>query len=119
MSDCTPSRARHTKGHPMTATELPKCSISYPTCGACYGETSHDGDSFYCDDCDLDYGSGDDGEEAAFRDEECAPCGKPCADKFHGEEYDTQYKYTCHPCSLPETHAGDCWTSCKLERITP
>ena len=38
--------------------KLPYCSIQNPACGACGSETSHDGDSFCCEPCGLDYGDG-------------------------------------------------------------
>ena len=63
----------------MSRPNLPLCSWQYPSCGACGGETSHDGDAFYCDDCGLDYGKGADGTEATYRDEGRSPCGAPCS----------------------------------------
>jgi len=88
---------------------LPCCSIEFPSCGACGGSTSHDGDSFYCEDCGLDYGSGDDGEEATFRDEEEPACGKACDNSWH-----PTLGLSCEPCKLPASHKSDCWTDCKL-----
>ena len=35
----------------MSDLKLPYCSIQNPACGACGSETSHDGDSFYCEPC--------------------------------------------------------------------
>lgn len=92
---------------------LPVCAVQYPSCGACGGETEHDGDSFYCDDCQLDYGNGDDGNEAQFRDEEILPCGKPCDNTWHGPKH---FDLECTPCRLPATHTDMCWTDCKDKR---
>ncbi|MDQ5860683.1 MAG: hypothetical protein M3536_00270 [Actinomycetota bacterium] len=89
---------------------LPACSVEYPSCGACGDNTSHDGDTFYCEDCDLDYGNGNDGNEATFRDEEEKTCGKPCDNTWHAPE---QLNLICTPCKLPATHRSFCWTDCK------
>ena len=89
---------------------LPVCAVEYPSCGACGSNTSHDGDTFYCDECDLDYGDGDDGHEAQFRDEEQKPCGKPCDNTWHAPEH---LNLICTPCKLPATHTSFCWTDCK------
>lgn len=87
--------------------ELPSCIIQYPACGACGSDTEHDGDSFYCDDCGLDFGP-DDSEPATFRDEEQPACGKECRNNWH-----KVYELTCEECKLPEGHKSDCWTGCK------
>ena len=87
----------------MSRPNLPLCSWQYPTCGACGGETSHDGDVFYCDDCRLDYGDGEDGTEATYRDEGCPPCGAPCSGHLPLNE--AQWRWECTPCQLPDTHA--------------
>lgn len=92
---------------------LPACAVQYPSCGACGCDTRHDGDSFYCEECDLDYGNGDDGNVATFRDEEQKPCGKPCDNSWHGPEH---FDFACTPCQLPATHSGWCWTDCKDKR---
>ena len=89
---------------------LPSCAVQYPSCGACGIDTSHDGDSFYCEDCDLDYGNGDDGNEASFRDEEQPPCAKPCDNTWHRSKH---FDLACEPCKLPEGHRSMCWTDCK------
>ena len=89
---------------------LPSCAVQYPSCGACCGDTEFDGDGFYCDDCGLDYGNGDDGTEATFRDEEQSPCGEPCDNHWHGKD---QLDLTCTPCELPKGHTSMHWTDCK------
>lgn len=97
--------------------KLPSCSIQYPSCGACGCETTHDGDSFYCDDCDLDYGQGQDGEQATFRDEDDKPCGEPCDNCWHGPK--AGYTYECAPCALPTGHLSTHWTPCEIKELTP
>lgn len=80
----------------MTDTStLPACSVQYPMCGACGYDTGHDGDTYYCPRCDLDYDAGADATTATYRDPNAQPCRKP--DTFHGG----------NPCQLPETHRGE------------
>jgi hypothetical protein len=92
---------------------LPSCTIQYPACGACGDDTDHDGDGFYCDDCGLDYGDGDESSPATFRDEEQPPCGKPCDNGWHKPE---ALDLICSPCELPKDHNSMCWTDCKDNR---
>ncbi|MGY2747251.1 hypothetical protein ACVWZ8_004368 [Arthrobacter sp. UYCu723] len=87
---------------------LPRCCIQTPACGACGDDTAHDGDSFYCDDCGLDYGNGDESDPAVFRDEELPPCGEACDNNWH-----IKFGLTCTPCELPAGHTSDHWTDCK------
>lgn len=89
---------------------LPTCSVQYPSCGACHADTDHDGDSFYCDPCGLDYSDGQDGTEATYRDEDAAPCAKPCTNTWHGSR--DLGPYDCRSCALPSGHESDCWTNC-------
>lgn len=91
--------------------ELPLCSVQYPACGSCGGETDHDGDSFYCDECGLDYGDGDDCTPATFRDEEEERCANPCDNQWHNS-IDIG-PYDCGICQLPASHKGSHWTNCK------
>lgn len=91
---------------------LPKCAVQHPACGACGDDTEHDGDSFYCDGCDLDYGNGDDGNEAQFRDEELPECGKPCDNGWHDAEH---LDLECTPCKLPAGHRNWHWTDCQFK----
>lgn len=94
---------------------LPSCSIQYPSCGACGCHTDYDGDTFYCDDCRLDYGRGEDGETATYRDEEAGPCGTPCDNEWHGpDKIRGGWTYLCQPCALPAGHTSDHWTNCSL-----
>lgn len=94
---------------------LPNCSIQNPSCGACYGETMHDGDSYYCEDCLLDYGDGAE-TEATFRDEEAEACGNPCSNHWHGpDKIRPGTSYECHPCALPAGHTSDHWTPCEVQ----
>ena len=96
---------------------LPSCSVQYPSCGACGGDTSHDGDSFYCPDCDLDYGDGEDGTTATYRNDDEA-CGAPCDNTWHAPnaiEAGTSFK--CAPCSLPTGHSSFHWTPCEPVKV--
>ena len=102
----------------MSGLRLPSCSIRNPTCGACLGETSHDGDSFYCQECGLDYGDGDD-SPAIYRDEDAETCAAPCANSWHAADaIRTGWSYECHPCALPTGHNSDHWTPCKPTKST-
>lgn len=97
---------------------LPVCSIQYPTCGACGGETEWDCDGICCKPCGLYYGKGEDQTEAEFLDETDEPCGKPCDNYWHGDEKITsKYRYECTACKLPEGHTSDHWSDCKPVRI--
>ena len=87
---------------------LPTCTVQYPSCGACGGDTDYDGDSFYCEGCQLDYGDGEDGTVATFLDEGTPACGKPCTNEWHR----TVTPRDCRPCQLPNTHTGHHWTGC-------
>ena len=60
---------------------LPTCSVRYPTCGACGTETDYDGDSYFCDLCDLDYGDGTESKPATYHliDVEALAVGWVCA----------------------------------------
>ena len=93
---------------------LPTCSIHNPTCGACGAETEHDGDTYYCDVCDLDYGDGAE-TTATYRDEDAPPCGAPCANYWHGPDLiRAGWAYECQPCPLPATHEeGGHWHPCQ------
>ncbi|UXE05419.1 hypothetical protein SEA_RENNA12_68 [Arthrobacter phage Renna12] len=89
--------------------ELPSCIVQSPACGACGSDTEHDGDSFVCFDCGLNYGEGREDEPATFLDEELPACGKACDNSWH-----PTLGLTCGECKLPEGHKSDCWTDCKL-----
>ena len=92
---------------------LPSCAVQYQACGACGADTAHDGDSFYCEDCDLDYGNGDDGNVATFRDEEAKTCSSPCDNYWHSK---VELDMICTPCQLPAGHRGWHWTDCRFKR---
>ena len=79
---------------------MPSCVATNPECGSCNNETVHDGDSFYCDDCGLDYGDGEDETVATYRDDDASMCGK-------FTEYFDNGRYA--PCALPEGHRGAHW----------
>lgn len=97
----------------MSGEELPFCTVQHPMCGACEMDTDHDGESFYCEDCGLDYGDGDDYTPATFRDADRDPCGKACANPWH-----KSFGMLCETCKLPQGHASMCWTNCKdKERV--
>ena len=95
----------------MTGPTLPACSVQYPSCGACGSDTSHDGDGFYCDPCGLDYGAGEDGTVATYRNPDTPPCGHTCTNEWHGSR--VLGPYECTPCQLPQDHAADHWTDCR------
>ena len=82
---------------------LPTCSVLYPLCGACNYETDHDGDTYYCWRCGLDYGRGEDGETATYRDESAEPCGMPCTGSLGSVRFD------CGICQLPSGHTSVHW----------
>lgn len=94
---------------------LPNCRVQNPSCGACGRETRHDGESFYCEDCCLDYGDGEDHTEATFRDEESEPCAAACDNYWHGP-HKIRYGegYDCSPCALPKDHTSLHWTNCQV-----
>ena len=93
---------------------LPYCSISYPTCGACGEETECEGDSFYCEPCGLDYGDGRDGTAATYIDPEAAPCCLPCDEPWHRTPRELGgVPYKCTPCLLPQGHEYEHWTNCQ------
>lgn len=100
--------------------KLPRCSVQYPSCGSCGGETDNDGESIYCDDCGLDYGDGDDGTTATYRDEDAEPCAVPCANTWHAPNaIKAGLSFECVPCSLPKGHTSLHWTPCKAVEVTP
>ena len=92
----------------MTTRRLPHCESQYPACGACGDETCHDGGTFYCDECGLDYGDGEDGTVATYRDETAPPCDEPCTNDWHGSR--DLGPYECIPCALPKGHTSRHWT---------
>lgn len=103
-------------------TKLPYCTIQNPACGACGGETSHDGDSFYCEPCGLDYGDGGSETRATYRDEGVEPCGHPCGNYWHGRDLSAVgWSFRCEPCALPATHEeGGHWHDCSpIRTIDP
>jgi len=97
---------------------LPSCSYNYPSCGSCYGDLRYEDTSFYCEECQLDYGDGDDETQATFIDPEAKPCGKPCSNYWHGDhKLGKGYGYECGKCELPEGHTSECWTQCTPIRL--
>lgn len=89
---------------------LPEAIHRYPDCGVCYGELEHDGDSFYCDDCGLDYGDGGVGAPT-FRDEDDEPCGSESKDPLRVKVMPPTtargprlYRFTEGACLLPAGH---------------
>lgn len=98
---------------------LPRCSIQYPSCGACGDDTSFDGESIVCDPCGLNYGTGEDDTEAEYLDyDDATPCAEPCANRWHepGRIRDG-FEYACQPCALPSGHTSDHWTTCTIHKI--
>jgi hypothetical protein len=94
---------------------LPFCVTQHPLCSACGSETSHDGDSFYCPDCLLDYGDGQDGNEGTYRDPDTEPCGAECDNYWHTNG--DLGVFDCKTCALPKGHHRGrtgitCWTNC-------
>ena len=85
--------------------DLPYAEHQFPLCGACGGETWHDGDVLRCDDCGLDYGDGN--RAALYLDDAAEPCGT--AYVFgHGRvrlPVGDPYQYT--DCPLPRGHVSE------------
>lgn len=90
-------------------TTLPSASWQDPSCGACYGETAHDGDGYACYRCGLWFDQDDD-LAASYLDEDAEPCGEPCSNTWHGSP--SLGPYDCHPCHLPAGHEYDHNTPC-------
>lgn len=96
---------------------LPVCSVQHPSCGACGLETRFDDGIFYCDDCGLNYGDGEDQTEAEFADEDAEPCAQACDNRWHQEGMISKdWTYDCQPCPLPAGHTSDHWTPCDMRR---
>lgn len=91
---------------------LPSCAVQSPACGACGADTEHDGDSFVCYDCGLNYGEGREDVPAEYIDEELEPCGRECDNYWH-KEGRLGVVMACEPCKLPAGHKPDCWTDCE------
>lgn len=97
---------------------LPECSYNAPSCGSCGDDLRYEDASFYCEECQLDYGDGNDGTEAAFVDTHAAKCAKPCENYWHGEgKLRAGYGFECAPCALPVGHTSACWTPCASIRL--
>ena len=90
---------------------LPTCSFHHPTCGACGTETDYDGDSYFCDLCDLDYGDGTDDTTATYYTPDAKPCGARCRNPWHGSP--SLGPYDCTPCQLPAGHKAAHWSACR------
>lgn len=101
---------------------LPNPSLTI-ACGACGSELDHDGDTFACYDCQLQY-SNDLDSPAEYLDPDEKPCGKPhhqgtyvvtrpfktstdAAGDKTVELYRTAIQ-TFAPCVLPASHTGLC-----------
>lgn len=80
-------------------------------CGACHGDTWHDGDTWVCDDCQLCYD--DITMKAQFIDPDEKPCGAACDNTWHkpGRIHPTM-SYECQPCALPAGHGSRHWNGC-------
>ena len=100
----------------MSDRTLPTCSVQYPICGACGADCDHDGDTFYCEPCGLDYGEGREDEPATFRDGEAPACGEPCNNSWHQDGAMPEYVFACLPCALPAGHTSDHWTDCDVRK---
>lgn len=92
---------------------LPSAEIEYPTCGSCGGETSHDGDTFTCEDCGLYF------DPTTLRpnylDDRVAPCGVPCVEPLHSptsSALDDRVPWECTGCLLPAGHTSPHRTGC-------
>lgn len=95
---------------------LPMAVMQYPTCGACSGETYHDGDSLRCDDCKLRFDSNS--LEAEYANEDDEACGAACENSWHGDGMVRPgMGYDCGACILPASHTSDHYTDCKPRRI--
>ena len=94
---------------------LPPAELQYPTCGACLGETAHDGDVLYCEDCGLDFDPYT--LTASYRDDGAEPCGASCANTWHAYgAIRPGWGYKCRTCALPTGHKGSHWTECEVTR---
>lgn len=85
--------------------KLPYPIATYPLCGACEQETSHDGDSFVCEPCGLDYGEGSESDRAKFLDPGTSECG---AISISAADWG-RLGITESPCSLPNGHRSSHW----------
>lgn len=83
---------------------LPYAITSYPLCGACELETGHDGDSFVCEQCGLNYGDGDE-TRPTFLDPDAPTCGVPSTIA----EAMARLGFAIGPCELPRGHTSDHW----------
>ena len=84
----------------------PELYFPYPDCSVCGKETSHDGDSFYCEHCgiywpDSGRGAGDWYDEKA---EQCASTHQPLANNEFADG--KPYKYETKRCLLDAGHDG-------------
>lgn len=96
---------------------LPTCRVQHPSCGACGLETRFD-EVFYCEECQLNYGDGEDFNEAVFLDDEAAPCSTACDNSWHGpHKIKDGWLYQCIPCPLPAGHHSDHWNPCDLQPV--
>lgn len=96
--------------------QLPMAEMQYPTCGACSGETYHDGDSLRCDDCKLRFDSSS--LEAEYNNEDDEACGASCGNFWHGPgRIRDEYAYDCGTCILPVDHSSAHHTDCKPRKI--
>lgn len=95
---------------------LPAAEHQSPACGACGAETWFDGDSFICDDCQLQFDPENLG--ASFLDSDAEACGKPCDNTWHGDnKIRLGIGYDCNPCQLQTGHKSLCWTGCEARRV--
>ncbi|KIU17891.1 hypothetical protein [Mycolicibacterium llatzerense] len=93
-------------------TALPDAELQYPVCGACGADTDYDGDTFSCDDCQLQFDRDD--LTASFLDEDAAVCGAACDNKWHGANMiKPGVRFECGTCLLPSGHKSDHWTHCR------
>lgn len=103
---------------------LPGPHIIQPTCGACGDDLSHDGETYFCAPCGLDYGETIRGDEPAVFRDDVDVCGSPCINRFHQEDGGVVHsngrrqRWVCHPCALPVGHTSSHWSGCSLQPET-
>lgn len=96
--------------------KLPDAVLQSPACGACGSETSHDGDHFYCEDCQLGFNTDD--LSAFFLNPDTEPCGFSCDNYWHGNHIIQQGQgYDCGTCMLPAGHESMHWSGCQPKQV--
>lgn len=89
-----------------TRPKAPELYFPYPDCSVCGESTSHDGDSFFCEHCDIYWpDSGGEGEWYDEKAEQCPSTHQPFANNKHAKDTDS-FKYETKRCLLASGHDG-------------